>query len=136
MVRFLEAGVRGMAMSADGMIGIMAKTSDDSAGQIFPDGTFSKTITEVDKKRLDKGAEISKEILLKAGADSKSIFHTNISGAHPGGTAAIGKVVDNNLQTEVNNLFVCDGSVLPVSPGAPPILTIIALAKRLAKSLA
>jgi choline dehydrogenase-like flavoprotein len=84
---------------------------------------------------LNKGAEISKEILLKAGVDSKSIFSTKIAGAHPGGTAAIGEIVDNKLQTEVNNLFVCDGSVLPTSPGAPPILTIIALAKRLAKSL-
>ena len=136
MVRFLEAGWRGMLMPADGMIGIMAKTADDSTGRVFPDGTFSKTITPADKKKLDKGAEISREILLKAGADSKTIFHTKIAGDHPGGTAAIGKVVDNTLQTEVNNLFVCDGSVLPVSPGEPPILTIIALAKRLAKSIA
>jgi choline dehydrogenase-like flavoprotein len=45
-------------------------------------------------------------------------------------------VVDNNLQTEVNNLFVCDSSVLPIAPGLPPILTIVALAKRLAKLLA
>jgi len=136
MVRFLEAGMKGILMSKDGMLGLMAKTADDSVGKVYPDGTFSKTITEADRKRLNKGAEISREILLKAGADSKSIFSTKIAGAHPGGTAAIGELVDTNLQTEVNNLFVCDGSVLPTASGMPPILTITALAKRLAKFLA
>jgi len=43
--------------------------------------------------------------------------------------------VDKDLQTEVDNLFVCDGSVLPISPGMHPVLTIVALAKRLAKTL-
>jgi choline dehydrogenase-like flavoprotein len=57
-------------------------------------------------------------------------------GAHPGGTAAIGQVVDKDLQTRIENLFVCDASVLPTSPGMPPILTIVALSKRLGKRLA
>ena len=122
-------------MPTEGMLGIMTKTADDSAGRIYPDGSFSKPITEEDKKRLEKGSSISKEILIKAGADSKSIIVSKVAGAHPGGTAAIGELVDSNLQTEVNNLFVCDGSVLPTAAGAPPILTIAALAKRLAKSL-
>ena len=77
----------------------------------------------------------TKEILVKAGADSKSIVAGKVGGGHPGGTAAIGELVDKDLQTEVNNLFVCDASVLPTAPGLPPILTIVALAKRLAKSL-
>jgi len=134
-VRFIELGVRGMLMPTNGMLGIMAKTTDDSVGRIFPDGSFSKTITDADRKKLDRGAEVSKEILLKAGADSKSIVHSSISGGHPGGTAAIGEIVDKDLQTEVNNLFACDASVLPTAPGLPPILTIVALAKRLGKSL-
>ena len=74
--------------------------------------------------------------MIKAGARKDSLVDSVIQGAHPGGTAAIGKVVDNNLQTKVDNLFVCDASVLPVAPGLPPILTITALAKRLAKTLA
>ena len=136
MVRFLEAGVRGFMMPTVGHIGLMAKTTDDSVGRIYPDGSFSKTITTEDRKRLDRGHAISKEILVKAGADQKSIIAGKVGGAHPGGTAAIGELVDNNLQTEVNNLFVCDASVLPTAPGMPPILTIVALAKRLAKTLA
>jgi choline dehydrogenase-like flavoprotein len=44
--------------------------------------------------------------------------------------------VDVNLETDIKGLFVADASVFPSAPGAPPILTIIALAKRLAKYLA
>jgi len=127
--------MKGMLMPTDGMLGIMAKTKDDSAGRIYPDGSFSKTITADDRKRLNKGHEISKEILIKAGVDSKSVVAGKFGGGHPGGTAAIGEIVDQDLQTEVNNLFVCDASVLPKAPGLPPILTIVALAKRLAKTL-
>jgi choline dehydrogenase-like flavoprotein len=135
LVRFAELGIKGALMPTNEILGIMTKTADDSVGEIYPDGTFSKTITEKDKKRLNKGSSISKEILIKAGADRKSIIVSKVQGGHPGGTAAIGELVDSNLQTEVNNLFVCDASVLPVSPGLPPILTIVALAKRLAKML-
>jgi choline dehydrogenase-like flavoprotein len=60
---------------------------------------------------------------------------TKIRGAHPGGTAAIGEVVNKNLETRIKGLFVSDASVLPTSPGLPPIVTIVALAKRLSKLL-
>ena len=42
---------------------------------------------------------------------------------------------DSNSETEIKGLFVCDASVLPISPGKPPILTILALSKRLADYL-
>jgi len=43
--------------------------------------------------------------------------------------------VDNNLQTKYENLYVCDASVIPEEFGVPPVLTTIALGKRLAKHL-
>ena len=135
MIRFLEFGMKGILIPTNGLLGIMTKIIDDSTGKIYPDGTFSKTVTGKDRRRLEKGSSISREILIKAGADSKSIIVSKVQGAHPGGTAAIGELVDKDLQTEVNNLFACDGSVLPTSPGLPPILTIVALGKKLAKTL-
>ncbi len=55
--------------------------------------------------------------------------------AHPGGTAKIGDVVDANLRTKFDNLYVCDCSVIPQSWGRPPTLTLLALGRRLAKHL-
>jgi choline dehydrogenase-like flavoprotein len=134
--RFIEAGPRGAALPTRNLIGLMVKTRDDSAGMVNLDGSVSKPVTDGDWGRLNRGAAIAKEILVKAGADPKSLVVSKPQGAHPGGTAAIGQVVDANLQTRVDNLFVCDASVLPTAPGLPPILTIAALAKRLARTLA
>ncbi len=136
LVRYIELGVKGIFLPTDRLLGIMNKTADDPVGRVYADGTFSKPVTENDWARLKEGSSISKEILVKAGADSNSIVVSKVQGGHPGGTAAIGKVVDKDLQTKIDNLFVCDASVFPTSPGLPPILTIVALAKRLAKTLA
>jgi len=131
-----EFGAKGLTLRRRKLIGLMAKTADELEGRVYPDGTFSKPVTERDWARLNEGSTISAEILCEAGADPRSIVASKIQGAHPGGTAAIGKIVDRDLQTEIGNLFVCDASVLPKAPGLPPILTILALAKRLAKVLA
>jgi choline dehydrogenase-like flavoprotein len=136
MVRFMELGAKGLTLPDRKLIGIMTKTADDPAGQVYADATVSKPVTDKDWTRLREGAAIAEEILVKAGADRKSIVTSAPQGAHPGGAAAIGKIVDENLKTRVDNLFVCDGSVLPTAPGLPPILTIVALAKRLARRLA
>jgi choline dehydrogenase-like flavoprotein len=136
MIRLLHTGMKGMLKPTKGMLGLMTKISDESVGQVNPDGTFSKSITDKDWKKLNEGSAIAREILVRAGVNSKSITDSKIAGSHPGGTAAIGRIVDTDLQTKADNLFVCDGSVLPVSSGVPPILTIAALAKRLARTLA
>lgn len=135
-VRFIELGVAGLALSSKKLIGIMAKITDDRAGEVFPDGSVSKPVTKADRGRLNEGAARAKEILAKAGGDPKSMGVSAVQGAHPGGTAAIGEVVDTNLETKVSGLFVCDASVLPAAPGLPPMLTIGALAKYLGKKLA
>jgi len=134
--RFAELGAEGLTMPVDRLIGIMIKIRDESSGCVYPDGTVSKPVTEKDLGRFEKGYSVAKEILLKTGAREESVVVSKAQGPHPGGTAAIGTIVDGNLESEVDNLFVCDGSVLPTAPGLPPILTIVALAKRLAKVLA
>ncbi|NQT23621.1 MAG: GMC family oxidoreductase [Candidatus Omnitrophica bacterium] len=117
------------------LLGIMVKTRDESVGRVTANERFEKNPTIADYKRLNEGAKIAAKILIEAGVKKKDIIFTKPRAAHPGGTAAIGEVVDTNLETKIKNLYVCDASVLPVSPGAPPILTIIALAKRLAKAI-
>ena len=117
------------------ILSIMVKTPDDGKGYVHTDGYVRKTNTINDIRYLAEGVATAGFILEKAGVDPKTIGSTVYRGAHPGGTAPIGKVVDSNLETEIDNLFVCDASVLPISPGKPPILTILALSKRLADYL-
>lgn len=117
------------------ILGIMTKMKDDNEGEVLSDGRFHKKPTEKDSNVLNEGAEISKEILRKAGIKERNIFVINPSGAHPGGSNPIGKVVDINLKTKIDNLYVCDASVLPVSSGAPPIVTIVSLGKRLSRTI-
>ena len=136
MARFVEFGIGALRLPTRGLVGIMTKIADEPVGRVEPAGRVSKPVTPRDRERLQAGSSLAKEILIKAGVDEKSVVLSRVQGAHPGGTAAIGRVVDANLETDVRNLFVCDASVLPAAPGLPPIVTIVALAKRLAGTLA
>lgn len=117
------------------LIGVMTKITDLPNGRVDPDGSFEKPMLQEDKEKIDKGFTRSKLMLEAAGVDSSSIFCTHIRAGHPGGTAGIGRVVNEELETDVSGLYICDCSVFPVTPGKPPVLTIIALAKYLAKKL-
>lgn len=117
------------------ILSIMVKTSDEAIGSVSEEGNISKYNSIQDIRYLAEGSAVAGFILKEAGVDPKTITSTIYRGAHPGGTAAIGKVVNNNLETNVKGLFVADASVLPTSPGKPPILTILALSKRLADYL-
>ncbi|MGZ7050093.1 MAG: FAD-dependent oxidoreductase [Methanobacterium sp.] len=114
------------------ILSMMIKIKDDPSGKVTPNDVI-KYNTANDVALLAQGSAIAGSILTEAGVDPKTLVSTHARGAHPGGTAAIGQVVDKNLETEVEGLYVADASVFPQAPGAPPILTIIALAKRLSK---
>lgn len=114
---------------------IMVKIKDDLAGEIFPDGSFSKPLTDADRKKLDLGAEIASEILIKAGCRPGSLVRGPVRGAHPGGACRIGEVVDINLETGINSLFVSDASVFPEALGMPVVAAVMAMGKRLARRI-
>jgi choline dehydrogenase-like flavoprotein len=116
------------------MISIMIKIKDDLGGRLTRYGWANKRLTASDHNRLKRGSEVARKILQNAGA--YNIYNTGITAVHPGGTARIGEVVDANLKTRYDNLYVCDCSVIPESWGLPPTLTLIALGKRLGKHLA
>jgi len=93
-------------------------------------------VTENDRRKLDRGDQIAREILLKAGVGPSTLYTTRVRAGHPGGTAGISRVVDRELETEISGLYVSDASVLPTAPGLPPVVTLVALSKRLSKRLA
>jgi choline dehydrogenase-like flavoprotein len=112
---------------------IMIKAKDELGGQLTKRGGIRKRLGEIERKRLMSGYEHARKILVNAGA--RKIFKTWYLAVHPGGTVRINEVVDSNLKTEINNLFVCDCSVIPEAWGLPPSLTLLALGKRLGKHL-
>jgi len=108
--------------------GIMVKIGDEGRGFVKGNRVY-KEVGERDKRLLSRGIEEASKILQDMGVEE--IHRTVLRGSHPGGTCAMGKVVDKNFETEVENLYVCDASVFPESPGLPPILGIVAMGKKL-----
>jgi choline dehydrogenase-like flavoprotein len=116
-------------------LGVMIKLKDDVSGGVFPNGRISKPMTDHDRPRMRAAEEVARRILIEAGARPETIFTTPLRGTHPSGTVRIGTLVDENLQTETQGLYVCDASVFPEALARPTVLTIIGLGKRLAKEL-
>jgi choline dehydrogenase-like flavoprotein len=115
--------------------GMMTKIRDERTGRVMPDGRIYKTVTKRDKAKLDEAHEINKQILIAAGAKPETIFRTAYESGHPACTAAMGEVIDRNQESRIKGLFVSDASAFPTPLGMPPILTIVALSKRLARLL-
>ncbi len=117
-------------------LGVMIKIKDDISGGITLEGEISKPMGDKDRFRLNHAAIVSRQILIRAGADPETIFVTPLRGTHPSGTVRLCEMLDTDLQTETKNLYVCDASTFPEALDRPTVVTIIALAKRLAEHLA
>jgi choline dehydrogenase-like flavoprotein len=99
------------------------------------EGRISKPLTEQDRFKLNHASIVCRRILVEAGCDPGSIFVGPLRGTHPSATVRIGEMLDRNLQTDVENLYVCDASCFPEALDRPTVLTIIGLARRLSKHL-
>ncbi len=118
------------------MVSIMNKIHDDGVGRITYTGRVSKTITPADEDKMNYCRSVNEKILNATGCDPRTIKHggySHVKGGlafgHPGGSCPIGVVVDNNLETDIKNCFVCDISSLPGAPSKPPVLTLVTLTK-------
>ncbi|MDB4433331.1 GMC family oxidoreductase N-terminal domain-containing protein, partial [bacterium] len=111
---------------------VMVKIRDEIAGRVRA-RKLRRVFGPSEREKLANGYRRASEILRQAGA--RRIFKSRVVAAHPGGTIRIGEHVDANLQTDTPGLYVCDCSVIADPWGLPPVVTLIALAKRLAKHL-
>jgi len=126
-LRFDQVGSRRRTLQ------IMVKAKDELGGRLTDTGGVRKILDKNEKKKLQRGYERARAILKRAGA--RDIFRTRYLAAHPGGTVKIGDLVDSNLMTAYDNLYVCDCSVIPQAWGLPPSMTLMGLGKRLATHL-
>lgn len=116
-------------------LGVMIKLKDELSGDVRPGRRLSKPLTATDRRKLAHAEAVARAILRRAGADEHTFFSTPVRGTHPSATVRIGDMLDTNLQTRVQGLYVCDASVFPEALARPTVLTIIALGKRLAAHL-
>ncbi len=125
---------RDWRLPAGDIVSIMIKLADDAVGSISGEGV-EKTLTEQDRCRLDEGVSICKEILHRFGARDEDTFLGTVIAGHPGGMLPLTEREAAIFHSDrlPQNLYVADASLLPKPLGNPPILTIIAMAKRISK---
>jgi choline dehydrogenase-like flavoprotein len=116
-------------------LSIMIKVRDGLDGRINLDESFSKPIDYDTWWKLNKGAVLAEEILMKAGVRRDDLVQTGVIAAHPGGTVRIGELLDRDCQTPIQNCYCMDTTIIPEPWGLPPTVTVVAMAKRLAKHL-
>ena len=119
---------------AKDILGMMIKLAESNEGSVTREGV-KKTLTADDRERLAEAQAVATEILCRLGAKEEDIFLGTINAGHPGGGLPLTEREATSLHHEwlPPNLYVADASLLPHSLGNPPILTIIALAKRVSK---
>ncbi|CAN5513097.1 GMC family oxidoreductase [soil metagenome] len=116
-------------------LGVMIKLKDEISGEVDARGRISKGLTANERERQQRAEVVAGDILRRAGCNPESIFTTPLRGTHPSGTVRIGPMLSSDLETQITGLYVCDASVFPEALCRPTVLTIIALAKRLAAHL-
>lgn len=115
-------------------IGVGVMVRDGLGGSLREDGRLHKEFTREELQKLDKGAELAGRIVAQAGG--RNVVRTELSAAHVGGLLQFGEHVNASLETEVDNLHVCDSSLLPANVRLTPVFTLVCLGKYLAKRLA
>ncbi len=115
-------------------LGIMIKLADSTAGSISK-SQVHKNLTPLDKERMGGAIETAREILRHFGAKDGDMFLGTINAGHPGGTLPLTEREAASFHHDrlPENLYVADATLIPESLGNPPILTIVAIAKRICK---
>ncbi len=116
-------------------IGILMMVKDGLEGRINLDRSFSKPIDPGSWSKINQGTALAEEILERAGVRRRDIVTTAPFAAHQLSSVRIGGLLDGNCQTPIHGCYCMDASVIPGEWGLPPMVTILALGKRLARHL-
>jgi choline dehydrogenase-like flavoprotein len=122
-----------LLFNRDRTLMVMVKVRDELAGEITAHDKVRRRLTPNDKRLIELGTGRAESVLCAAGV--KKVAASAVTSAHPGGSIRLGDRLDENLQSEIQGLYVCDASVIPEAFGLPPTLTLLSLARRLADHL-
>ncbi|HET9672523.1 MAG TPA: GMC oxidoreductase, partial [Actinomycetota bacterium] len=117
------------------LVGVMVKIADSNEGRVST-RIVQKGLSPRDRTRIDEGEALCEEILTRFGIEDGGTVRGTLNAGHPGGTVPLtaGDVVTMHPRRLPENVYVADASLLPRSIGNPPILTIAAVAKRVART--
>jgi choline dehydrogenase-like flavoprotein len=119
---------------AGDILSLMIKLADRPEGSASPRGV-GKILHPEDRARLDEAVALCQDILCRLGIAKEKTFLGTINAGHPGGMLPLTarESVSFHHDALPENLYVADASLFPRSLGKPPILTIIAMAKRVGR---
>jgi choline dehydrogenase-like flavoprotein len=119
---------------AKNILSLMIKLADTNTGT-RAGKTIHKTLTGRDHRKLKEAEKLCLDILRQLGVKKGDTFLGTINAGHPGGMLPLtpGDAQSIHPPRLPENLYVADACLFPDSLGNPPILTIMALSKRIAK---
>jgi hypothetical protein len=129
----LSNGKLGRLFSHATTVSVAVALNDELGGEVRRDGSYHKRLAAEEVGKLKAAEGLASRILAHAGATK--LFRSKSVAGTPGGVLWVGEHLDDDLQTAVDGLYVCDQSVMPDVTVTPTVL-LIALATRLAAHLA
>jgi choline dehydrogenase-like flavoprotein len=120
-------------LPAGDFVPLMVKIADEDRGRVAG-ARIEKDLTDRDRARLADGVALCGEVLERIGLPRRTHFLGMLNAGHPGGAlpARAGPDPFHDARLPAN-VWVADGSLIPDALGRPPILTIVAMAKRVAR---
>lgn len=121
---------------AGDILSLMIKLADERSGAAAG-GDVEKDLTLKDTEALRSAVDACLGILGRLGIRKSETFFGTLNAGHPGGSLPLTPEDATTLHPGrlPGNLYLSDATLLPESLGQPPILTIMALAKRIAKAI-
>ena len=116
------------------IMSIMIKMADSSIGS-YDGHHLDKPLLDNDYETIARAVDQCYDVLEAMGIPREKTFYGTLNAGHPGGCFPLTEAEAQTLHhgTLPENLYLADASLLPRSLGNPPILTIMALAKRVAR---
>lgn len=118
------------------IVSIMIKLADEETGDVSSK-KIDKQMSLNDHRHMGKAVSQCSGIVEALGVPKDKQFLGTLNAGHPGGMLPLGKETAETLHDPVlpANLYVADATILPESMGNPPILTIMALSKKICSLL-
>jgi len=125
---------RAWRMPHGDIMSIMIKMADASIGS-YDGKRLDKPLIDSDWETIACAVDLSYDVLEAVGVSREKTFFGTLNAGHPGGCFPLTEDEAETLHHDAlpTNLYLADASLLPRSMGNPPILTIMALAKRIAR---